>query len=211
MYGHPGADHNLTGTYRSGEQARSARILGRGSRLGPRGFGRAALKERRQRADETGAEMIEFAIVVVLLVALIYGIVSFGLILACKVSITQATADGARAGIVMSTPSAAETAAVDQTANDLGWLGLGSCTSGTEMSCLTNGTTCPSTYQSNGVYMCISSTEAACASSAANTCLNVALTYYYASDPIFPEMPGLNVITPNVLTSSSSLQISTPT
>jgi len=79
------------------------------------------------------------------------------------------------------------------------------------MSCLTNGTTCPSTYQSNGVYLCISATEAACTSVATNTCLNVALTYYYGSDPIFPEVPGLSVITPTTLTSSSSLVVSTPT
>jgi Flp pilus assembly protein TadG len=155
--------------------------------------------------------MIEFAIVVVLLIALVYGIVSFGLILAGKVTITQATADGARSGAVQSVAATAETDAVDQAANDLGWLGLGSCTSGTKMSCLTNGTTCPSTYQSNGVYLCISATEAACTSVATNTCLNVALTYYYGSDPIFPEVPGLSVITPTTLTSSSSLVVSTPT
>jgi Flp pilus assembly protein TadG len=155
--------------------------------------------------------MIEFAIVVVLLITLVYGIVMYGVILAAKVSITQATADGARAGIVQATTSSAESTAVDQTADDLGWLGLGSCTSGTKMSCLTNGTTCPATYQSNGVYMCISSTEAACASNAANTCLTVALTYYYANDPLFPEMPGLNLVSPTTLTSTSTLQVSTPT
>jgi Flp pilus assembly protein TadG len=53
--------------------------------------------------------MIEFAIVVVLLIALVYGIVSFGLILAGKVTITQATADGARSGAVQSVAATAET------------------------------------------------------------------------------------------------------
>lgn len=176
--------------------------------MGPRKCG---VRERRRNADEAGAETVEFAIVVVLLVMLVYGIISFGLILGAKVSITQATADGARAGIILATPAAAETAAVTQAANDLGWLGLGSCSSGTQMSCLTNGTTCPSTYQSNGVYMCISATEAACASNGSNTCLNVGLTYYYANDPLFPEAPGLNVITPSTLASTSTLQVSTPT
>src|ERR1700690_3872533 len=50
--------------------------------------------------DERGAEMVEFAFVVVLLIALLYGIISYGLILAAQNPITQAAADGARAGIV---------------------------------------------------------------------------------------------------------------
>lgn len=178
--------------------------------MGPRRL-YEALRRHRQRVDESGAEMIEFSIVVVLLIALVYGIVSYGLILGAKVSITQATADGARAGIVQATTATAQSTAVNQAANDLGWLGLGSCTSGTKMTCLSDGTTCPSTYQSNGVFMCISSTQAACASDANNTCLNVNLTYYYANDPLFPEAPGLNLITPTTLTSTSSLQMSTPT
>src|SRR3984957_10118040 len=58
-----------------------------------------------RRRHEDGAETVEFAIVVVLLITLIYGIVSVGLSLAAKVTITQAAADGARAGIVMTTAS----------------------------------------------------------------------------------------------------------
>ena len=42
--------------------------------------------------------MVEFAFVVVLLIALLYGIISYGLILAAQSTITQAAADGARAG-----------------------------------------------------------------------------------------------------------------
>src|ERR1700733_9677296 len=52
------------------------------------------------RYDERGAEMVEFAFVVVLLIALLYGIISYGLILAAQNTITQAAADGARAGII---------------------------------------------------------------------------------------------------------------
>ena len=47
--------------------------------------------------------MVEFAIVVVLLIALLYGIISYGLILAAQATITQAAADATRAGIVAST------------------------------------------------------------------------------------------------------------
>ena len=47
--------------------------------------------------------MVEFAFVVVLLITLLYGIISYGLILAGQSTITQAAADAARSGIVAST------------------------------------------------------------------------------------------------------------
>ena len=59
------------------------------------------LPTRLGRRDERGAEMVEFAFVVVLLIALLYGIISYGLVLAAQSTITQAAADGARAGIVL--------------------------------------------------------------------------------------------------------------
>ena len=59
--------------------------------------------------NERGAEMVEFAFVVVLLIMLLYGIISYGLILSAQSTVTQAAADGARAGIV-ATSSAVATA-----------------------------------------------------------------------------------------------------
>ena len=64
--------------------------------------------------------MVEFAFVVVLLIALLYGIISYGLILAAQSTITQAAADGARAGIVAS--STAPATAEAQACNDVGWM-----------------------------------------------------------------------------------------
>ena len=56
--------------------------------------------QRRRQHKERGAEMVEFAFVVVLLIALLYGIIPYGLILSAQSTVTQAAADGARAGIV---------------------------------------------------------------------------------------------------------------
>ena len=47
--------------------------------------------------------MVEFAFVVVLLIALLYGIITFGLILAAQATGTEAAADGARSGIISAT------------------------------------------------------------------------------------------------------------
>ena len=151
--------------------------------------------------DERGAEMVEFAFVVVLLIALLYGIVSYGLILSAQSTVTQAAADGARAGIVASntaactatSPPAGSTCATAETeaATDVGWMDKGTCgTSGTTITCVAS--------------------EAPCTSNAANECLTVTVTYNYNSNPLFPELPGMSIITPSQLSSTNVLQVSTP-
>jgi Flp pilus assembly protein TadG len=152
---------------------------------------------RAGRGDE-GAETVEFAIVVVLLITLIYGIVSVGLMLAAKVTLTQAASDGARAGIVLSTTipsggtqSPAEIAANTQASNDVSWMGKGTCaTSGTTITCV--------------------ATQAPCVSNTTQSCLTETVTYHYTSSPLLPLAPGLSIISPKTITSVTSLQFSTP-
>jgi Flp pilus assembly protein TadG len=160
--------------------------------------------------DERGAELIEFAIVVVLLITLLYGIISYGLILAAQSTVTQAAADGARAGIVEGTGtttcglaqsvSTAGCTAVAQAATDLGWMDKGQCAE------VVNGTT---VVTGAGVTTCTANTET-CPSNANATCLAVSVSYNYASSPLFPELPGLSVITPSTISSTNVLQLSTP-
>ena len=59
----------------------------------------------RRRHDETNAarRCSSSRLVVVLLITLLYGIITYGLILAAQSTITQAAADAARAGIVQGT------------------------------------------------------------------------------------------------------------
>ena len=144
----------------------------------------------RRTEDESGAELVEFAFVVVLLVALLYGIISYGLILGAQAAINQAAADGARAGIV--DPTNAQTDAEKEVSQDVGWMDKGSCT--------------PSTT----VISCTAS-EAACPSNPNNQCLTVTVIYNYASSPLFPELPGMGIVTPSTLSATNTLQISNPT
>jgi Flp pilus assembly protein TadG len=146
-------------------------------------------KQPWRRRDERGAEMVEFALVVVLLIALLYGIISYGLILAAQSTVTQAAADGARAGIVAS--SSAVSTSEAQAGSDLGWMGKGTCgTSGTTITCV--------------------STEVPCPSNANNECLTVTVNYDYSASPLFPELPGMGVVTPSNISGSNTLQMSTP-
>jgi Flp pilus assembly protein TadG len=145
-----------------------------------------------RRHDESGAELIEFAIVVVLLITLLYGIVTYGLILAAQSTVTQAAADAARSGIITSTQVSTAEA---QAATDVGWMNKGTCyqpdvpagTSGAAISCTASKITCPSNVNQQ--------------------CLKVTVSYNYASNPLFPELPGLSIITPSVISSTNVLQI----
>ncbi len=142
--------------------------------------------------------MVEFAFVVVLLIMLLYGIITYGLILAAQATVTQAAADGARAGIVANstTPTCTQStigavcAAETEAGSDVGWMGKGTCPSSTIITC--------------------TATQEACPSNLNNTCLKVTVSYDYASSPLFPEMPGLGVITPSTISSTDVLQTSTP-
>jgi Flp pilus assembly protein TadG len=146
--------------------------------------------------DERGAELVEFALIFVLLIALVYGIIFYGLLLGAKVTLTQAAADGARAGIVQTTAALQKSAAVAQAASDVSWMGKG---------------TCGSTASTADPITCVA-TEAPCTSNAANTCLTVTVTYSdYASNPLIPAAPGLGILTPSSIVSQSTLQITTPT
>ena len=188
----------------------SAEIQRRGvTTLGPRTGNFAKRLRRRHGEDERGAELLEFALVVVLLITLLYGIITYGVILAAQATVTQAAADAARAGIVQGTGttscngsnvSAAGCAAVGQAATDLGWMNKGACTE------IVNGTT---VVAGAGTITCTANTES-CPSNAVNTCLAVTVSYNYASAPLFPELPGLSVITPSTISSTNVLQLSTP-
>ena len=58
--------------------------------------------------------------------------------------------------------------------------------------------------------MSCSATTGACPSASTNTCLTVTVAYNYSSSPLFPELPGIGLITPTTISSTNVLQISTP-
>lgn len=57
----------------------------------------------RTRDRDRGAEAVEFALILPVFIALISGVIYFGLILAAQISITQAARDGARYAAICNT------------------------------------------------------------------------------------------------------------
>jgi Flp pilus assembly protein TadG len=73
----------------------------------------APRRRRFVRRDETGAAILEFSLVFMLFVFILYGLITFGVILAQKQAVTNAAADGARAAVGSSTPAATAQARVE--------------------------------------------------------------------------------------------------
>src|SRR6476619_529806 len=61
-------------------------------------------KRRTTRLNERGASAIEFAIILPVLMLILFGTIEFGMIMFAREILTNASREGARAGIVQQTP-----------------------------------------------------------------------------------------------------------
>jgi Flp pilus assembly protein TadG len=138
--------------------------------------------KRQGGSDERGAAMIEFALAATLLLVLLFGIITYGYVLSFKQGMTQAAAEGARAGAVSSTPTPAATAAVTRSVSAF------------NKTCGTGGLTC----NINPAYT---------TNCAGHTCIRVQITYDYKNFPLMPKFPGIGLLLPDTLTSTSVAEI----
>ncbi|WP_235737598.1 TadE/TadG family type IV pilus assembly protein [Nocardioides alcanivorans] len=115
----------------------------------------------RRRRDEDGAAAVEFALVLIPLVLILFGIISYAYMFSVRQALTQAAAEGARAAAVAQTnPEGAAKAAVDNALDGFGGLkcdnGKLTCTFVPDPACRT-GATCVKVsvslnYGNNGGY-----------------------------------------------------------
>jgi Flp pilus assembly protein TadG len=135
-----------------------------------------------RRHDERGAALVEFAIASTILLVLLFGIIEYGYVLSFKQSLTQAAAEGARQAAVGGDHVAAVTKAVgafNQTCSDTGPL------------------TC--TYLK---------TAAATGCTSNDICMQVKVSYDWKNHPLLPQFPGLGLLLPDTLTSTSITRLS---
>ena len=151
------------------------------------------------RRDQRGAAAVEFALVIVPLVFVLYGLIAFGMMLALKQSVTSAAAEGARA--VVGVPDDTATPADERlekarttVAARLNWLGSNYSPSDVQVSWYDpNSLTCNYT--------------AIPPSPPAPTTVCVKITYPYSSRPLIPLAPGLGLVTPATLGSEARVQV----
>jgi Flp pilus assembly protein TadG len=133
---------------------------------------------RLRRGDESGAALVEFALVVGIFVFVLYGLISFGMILAQKQRITNAAAEAARSAVGETSSGNAVTAATARVTKLLG--APGSYTA---------------TY--DATYNCVSGQP---------NCIQVTITYDNKNHPLVPPAPGLGLFTPDTFTSTAVVQ-----
>ena len=137
-------------------------------------------RRRLFRRDQSGAAAVEFALVVGLFVFILYGLISFGMILATKQRITNAAAEGARAAVGQTNAADAKNAAVARVL--AAGLPAGTYSIGP-------GAGEPTVF--------------ACGSF---QCIQVTVTYNLAGNPVVPPAPGLGLVTPNTISSTAVVQ-----
>lgn len=128
----------------------------------------------RHRRDDEGAATLEFAVLSVLFLVLLYGIIHFGLIFAVQQTVSHAAAEGARAA-VGAPPGDEETHSEAATVDALGWL---------------------ADHVSSDE---IDAEPGPCAADPETHCVTVSVDYAYGARPILPSFPLFSFATPDVI------------
>lgn len=144
-----------------------------------------------RRRSSRGAAVLEFALIGTVLITLLIGIISFGLILAFNQNITQAAAEGARAGaIAVAGNGEADAEEAVQLAVDA----FGE-------TCGTGGLTCEVAIGDCGF------SPGGFNDPAVDDCVTVTVSYDYENNPILPDLPLISALYPNTLTSTAVAQV----
>lgn len=134
------------------------------------------------RHAEDGAAAVEFALVSVLFLMLVFGIITFGLVFALNHTLTHAAAEGARSALVAAGGATEqELAAEDAARTRLGWL--------------------------EGTAEEPDATVTACESDPGQQCVQVVTSYNWLENPLVPPLPGLGLVMPDVMTRSAIVQV----
>jgi len=147
------------------------------------------------KGGERGAVLVEFSLVVVLFIALLYGLIAYGMAFALKQSMTNAVSEAARSAVGAPGGGEVETAYV--TAEDrLGWLNADRC--------------CQRTTDASQAEkpMDLTAQRVDCGSVSLG-CMKVEATYDYAASPLVPIMrlPGFSAIFPDSITSQATVRL----
>lgn len=160
--------------------------------------GAEGTRTARGATGERGAVLVEFALVFGVLALFLSGIITFGLILASKQTITQAASEGARAAVTepyteddLADPddSGPVRAALAQAERSLGWIDRTCAVDDDAMDCEAT------------LFKCqIDPSDPA---SPERDCLSITVRFDYASDPIIPVMPFLGGALPDTISATA--------
>lgn len=144
-------------------------------------------------ANERGAAIVEFALIVPVVLLFLFGIITFGLILSFKQGITQAAAEGARAAAVVP-HTQAKAAALE--ASKSGVSGFGK-------TCNVDALTCDVQ-----IVQCSNTSIVVALPTGFAECVRVNVSYDYKAKPLIAPLPFISAALPDTLASTSIARIS---
>lgn len=156
-------------------------------------------RQRIERRSDRGAAALEFALVSVPLLYLVFGIIIFGIMLGFRQNVSQSAAEGARAAAI--SPVGLTDAQLQARAR-----------SAVSDSLLSNGITCSSAgtlvKSSATVGTCTVSGRQTCTSGTTSaTCMKITVDYLYRANPLIPNI-GFGIAMPEHLSYESEVQVS---
>lgn len=146
---------------------------------------------RAPRRDERGAAMVEMALALPVLLLLLFGIISYGILLSYKQQLTQVAAEAARLGAVAGSGPAAELAAESSFTSNGDRVLDRVCDAGDAND---DGLSCSAVVQP-------------CAGTAGGSCLVVEVRFDNVSHPLVPPLPFVSSVLPRTIRSTSSARI----
>jgi hypothetical protein len=141
---------------------------------------------------------VEFALLVPLLVLVLFGIISYGVMLSFRQTLSQAAAEGARAAAVTFVEGDKKDEAVLAVSGALGSF---------EISCTDTGNLL---RDGEDVGECDISDPDTCVPAAGDDveCVIVTLTYEYQEHALVPTFPGVGIVLPDKLTYEAQARVS---
>ena len=141
--------------------------------------------------------MVEFALVVPLFLALVFGIISYGYMLSYRQAVTQAASEGSRAA-ALAPPSADRAVEARNAVNrSLEPYGI-TCTAAGSL-----------TRNGDVIGSCtLPSSSQACANAPAKSCITVTIRHDYRDHPLIPSFPGLGITLPSQIDYTSVMETS---
>lgn len=140
---------------------------------------------------------MEFALLVPLLVLILFGIISYGVMLSFRQSLSQAAAEGARAAAVTFVAGDKKDEAV---------LAVSGALDSFDISCTDTGNLL---RDGEDVGECDISEPGSCVPAATGVqCVIVTLTYDYQDHSIVPTFPGVGIVLPDKLTYEAQARVS---
>lgn len=158
---------------------------------------------RRARGN-SGAVVVEFAIMAVLLLTLVFGIIQYGLVLSFKQDMTRAAAEGARAGAV-ALPIGTQTP--EEAARDAAYAAVKEAVPAFGGSFATDDPDDPDHGCQRDGMSCPTPVVQPCVNEPTKTCITVTLTYDYENHPLYGRIPLIQEFLPKTVASASVARI----